>query len=615
MGDSLRIVTWNANGLSQRTQELEIFLKTNHIDVALISETHLTQRTRVKIFGFSTYHANHPSNGARGGSAVLIKNNIQHHECESMREEYMQLAAVTVKHKGTDLVLAAAYCPPKHKITKQQYTEIFKGLKPRFIIGGDFNCKHTVCGARLITSKGNELLAAINSSGCNYHTTGKPTYWPTDCNKVPDLLDFFISKGIGASYTLTEDIEDLSSDHSPVLLTVSSAVIKKAPKTSLTNKTTDWEAFREKISDEINLKIRLKTENELDNQVEEFIQLVRQIASTCTQQLKPRPLEGQNYPIEIRKLVAEQRRARRTWQKSRNPADKSAFNRLSNQLNKQIKQLKQQSVEDYLTNLSPHEDKNYSLWRATKRFRRPAVQIPPLKDEQGKWVRDHAEKAELLAQHLSTVFQSEDGRNTSELATQVLPEQNIKLATPAEIKQEITGMKLKKAPGNDEISTALLRELPKKALVMLTYLINASFRLKYVPRCFKLAEIIMMKKPGKPSNDVTSYRPISLLTAISKLFEKLLLKRLLPLLEIPDFQFGFRAGHSAVDQVHRVIATIEKALEEKKYCAIAYLDITQAFDKVWHKGLASKLSRLLPGNYCQLLNSYLAEKKIQDKIQ
>jgi len=76
---------------------------------------------------------------------------------------------------------------------------------------------------------------------------------------------------------------------------------------------------------------------------------------------------------------------------------------------------------------------------------------------------------------------------------------------------------------------------------MLTYIINAAFR------CFKLAEIIMIKKPDKPSNEVTSYRPKSLLTAISKIFEKLLLKRLLPLLEIPDFQFGFRVGHPAVD--------------------------------------------------------------------
>jgi len=107
-------------------------------------------------------------------------------------------------------------------------------------------------------------------------------------------------------------------------------------------------------------------------------------------------------------LVAERRRARRKWQKS--PADKTLFKRLSNQLNKQIKQLKQQSFEDYLINLSPHEDKNYSSWKARKRFKRPAVQIPPLNDEQGQWVREEIHKAELFARHLTTNSLSVRGR-------------------------------------------------------------------------------------------------------------------------------------------------------------------------------------------------------------
>ena len=366
MNHSLRILTWNANRLSQRAQELEIFLNLNRIDATLISETHFTQQSRVKIFGYSVYHTNHPNGRARGGSAVLIRNNIRHFEHEPIKEEFAQLTAVMVNHKGADLVLAAAYCPPKHRIAKQQFVEIFNKLGPRFIIGGDYNCKHTAWGARLINPKGNELMAAINISACNYHSAGKPTYWPTDSNKVPDLLDFFISKGITAGYTDTENIEDLSSDHLPVILTISSTVIKKTPKSGLTNKSTDWEAFRQKLDDQIDLKVRLKMKSELDQQADEFVQLIRQIATSCTIQPKPRPTECQTYPREVCQLVLERRRARRTWQRTRNPADKTIFNRLSNQLNKMIKLLKQQSVEDYLVNLIPNEDKNYSLWRATK---------------------------------------------------------------------------------------------------------------------------------------------------------------------------------------------------------------------------------------------------------
>jgi hypothetical protein len=78
---------------------------------------------------------------------------------------------------------------------------------------------------------------------------------------------------------------------------------------------------------------------------------------------------------------------------------------------------------------------------------------------------------------------------------------------------------------------------------------------------------MMIPKPGKPADEVTSYRPISLLPVISKVFEKGLMKRLNPILSgkkkiIPDHQFGFRQQHSTIEQVHRV-AKIQKALEEK----------------------------------------------------
>jgi hypothetical protein len=73
--------------------------------------------------------------------------------------------------------------------------------------------------------------------------------------------------------------------------------------------------------------------------------------------------------------------------------------------------------------------------------------------------------------------------------------------------------------------------------------------------------------PGKPPHEVTSYRPISLLSVMSKLFENVLLKILKPIIErkemIPTHQFGFRNKHSTIDQEHRITGVIEKALKEK----------------------------------------------------
>jgi hypothetical protein len=91
-------------------------------------------------------------------------------------------------------------------------------------------------------------------------------------------------------------------------------------------------------------------------------------------------------------------------------------------------------------------------------------------------------------------------------------------------------------------------------------------------------------KPGKPPNELTSYWPISLVPIATKVFEKLLLKRLLPVVEnnrlIPNHKFGFRQRHSTIEQTHRIVQRIIEALENKQYCSAAFVDISQEFDSM-----------------------------------
>jgi hypothetical protein len=85
--------------------------------------------------------------------------------------------------------------------------------------------------------------------------------------------------------------------------------------------------------------------------------------------------------------------------------------------------------------------------------------------------------------------------------------------------------------------------------------------MRYIPRIWKIEEVLVILKPGKPLNKVDSYRPISLLPIMSKPFEKLLLIRLQSVITkkklIPNHQFGFRKQHSTLEQVHRIIEAIE----------------------------------------------------------
>jgi len=99
----------------------------------------------------------------------------------------------------------------------------------------------------------------------------------------------------------------------------------------------------------------------------------------------------------------------------------------------------------------------------------------------------------------------------------------------------------------------------------------------------------MLPKPGKNPIAVTSYRPISLLPTISKVLEKLIRKRINGESNQQDWisnhQFGFSQVHSTIQQCHRVAHTISKALENRQFCTANFLDVSQAFDKVWNPGL------------------------------
>ena len=123
----------------------------------------------------------------------------------------------------------------------------------------------------------------------------------------------------------------------------------------------------------------------------------------------------------------------------------------------------------------------------------------------------------------------------------------------------------------------------------------------------------MIPKPGKDHSKVESCRPISLLSNMSKLFEKVLVSKLTPILSenrcIPNHQFGFRRKHSTIEQTHRIVNVIRKAFEEKKYCSALFIDVSQAFDKVWHEGLLHKLKQNLPANTHKLLESYLVGRQ------
>jgi hypothetical protein len=106
--------------------------------------------------------------------------------------------------------------------------------------------------------------------------------------------------------------------------------------------------------------------------------------------------------------------------------------------------------------------------------------------------------------------------------------------------------------------------------VYLSHLYNAILRLSFFPNSWKHSIVIFILKPNKPPENPASYRPISLLSTFSKIFEIIHLKKLIPLVTeaniIPHTQFGFRTHHSTIHQLHRTVDKISNPLEKKEFC-------------------------------------------------
>lgn len=629
---SLRIATWNANGLPEKKYNVETLLKIQKLDVLLVSESHLTEKMSFTINGYNVYATHHPDNTAHAGTAVIVKKQIKHQLLPEYRTSKIQATSIMLYDKQGSMTLTSIYCPPKKKketeINDTDFSAFFDTQGSRFVVGGDWNAKNTQWGSRRTLTRGRNLKKSIDKANLNVLTTCKPTYWPTDPNKLPDLLDFFVSKGAQPYFLKVDGCDDSSSDHTPVILTMSTTLIERVPPPYLYSKNTNWDTFRNYLEDNIDLKVALKSETDIESVADRITKTIQTAAwlSTPTQIQTYKNETYYNLPLEVKIKVLEKRRLRRVWHNSRHPQDKTAFNKAAAELKQYLSDIENDTIQSHLERLRPSLNNEHSLWKAVKTSQKPQLAQHPLKTGNHSWAKSDEEKAEAYAAFLSDVFTPNDDLGTDAIDQEVRTflksdlqlSPPISCCTPAEVRRIIQGLESKKAPGFDLITAEVLRQLPRKAILLITALFNGILRTSWYPSAWKVSQITMVPKPGKPQHLTSSYRPISLLPVLSKVFEKVLSRRLNKCLGtadvIPDHQFGFRYKHSTIEQVHRVCEKVRKALETKEYCSGVFLDVQQAFDKVWHEGLLYKLKRSLPHNMFLLLKSYIENRIFYVKI-
>ena len=152
---------------------------------------------------------------------------------------------------------------------------------------------------------------------------------------------------------------------------------------------------------------------------------------------------------------------------------------------------------------------------------------------------------------------------------------------PNEIGKIIRSFRSKQSTGQDEINMKLLKQLQASCSLPLSILINMSLGQGVVPDTMKLAKVIPIYK-AKSKESLNNYRPISLLSNISKILEKVMHKRLCSFMNrhhlLCESQYGFRSNHSTVDAITEFVTKILPSLDKREICLLTYLDLSRAFN-------------------------------------
>jgi hypothetical protein len=238
---------------------------------------------------------------------------------------------------------------------------------------------------------------------------------------------------------------------------------------------------------------------------------------------------------------------------------------------------------------------------------------------------------EALADKFNEYFSNVGGelaskisRDNAETADSDLPSYNVGEsiflypATSNEVRINIMEMKDFKATGPDKISNTFIKRYVDKLSTALAHIANLCFQQGVFPAVLKDATVIPIYKEGA-KNELSNYRPISLLSGFSKLLEKLIHTRLVDFLEKHEVlnpgQFGFRRNMGTENALVQVLKNIYKSVDNEQKVMSIFLDLKKAFDTVCHSRLLKKIERMgIRGLCLNLIHDYLSGRRQQTRV-
>lgn len=605
----LRVFHMNIRSLNKNFNSLLALLSSMDVklDIIILTEVWLSKVTHFpSIDGFSTYSSKDPVNQNDG--IVLYVNSDLNHTIELPK---MTDGTVTVCKFGKGIAIVAIYRSPSVRVIDNFLTslndiiinlETFKTVA----ILGDININIDPDNKPKCADDYLNLLASH-------------AYLPTHClcTRINSCLDHVMLKSRLKSTTLI--MNPCITDHSPVFVLIK--LVPPKAKAQTHRSKTDFIKVKTDIdnfdfgfiysSDNANIAADLLVDT-ISGIIKRHTSLVKLPRSK--QNIKPWITPGLLKCIRNRDNLHKKLR--------KNPDNeicKITFTRYRNFCNDLLKKIKR--AYD-LAEFEKAKDNPKATWKVVKRtvYSTPKSSLNELL-QVGPNPTHAANKVNQffvsIGQSLASRFHTNIVQN-AELPTHIQPKSThlksfgLVETDCDEVNRIIINLRSKCAVGWDGISTDIIKASRMKLVPLITHINNLCLSTGVFPQAFKKALVHPVFKKGDPKS-VNNYRPISILTSLSKILEKILNSRLIKYMQlnniISENQYGFCPGKSTEDAVVFLTEVITRTLDMKAKCVGIFLDLKKAFDTVSIPILLKKLEGIgIRGHALRIFEDYLANR-------
>ena len=624
---TLKILQWNCRSIKEnidRRCELIGLIYSQQPHIACISETWLTEDIKLpKINGYATTIRKDRTNRGGGGMLMLIRDDvaITYTQIDIPQNCTIEAQVIEIKLSHEKVKLLHMYNPPPNAEINN-FEILTSQLGRKYIIVGDLNAHHTNWDPFTQNNTFGNLLSDYitdNNTMTVATTPGLPTYTSRTGNT--STLDLTICSNNILYAIETNSLADHGSDHLPVLTTVNLIPEKltktKRPKWKLNDK--KWGNWAKDVAKETKIHNTVQEENiaftqNLTNAAEKHFKKTQD--QSKTKFCKPW------WTAECSKAVAKRRRARRQMERRPTIPNIIEYKRSVARAKRQIKTAKKETWKKFCSQLTP-ETPTTQVWNLIKKLnngkitRNQVLKINgiPINDEESQ-ANIFAEKIEEITNNLPDPITERQKIIIEQAKVEQLNTAYNKRFSIEELRDSIRSLPSDKATGEDDVHNMFLKKLPVNKEKELLGMINRSWRTTKIPKNWKTSLIVPIPKPGKDHTDPNSYRPISLLSCISKVGEKMINTRLQWFLEkfnILSFsQCGFRKRRSTEDLLVKLEHQVRACLINRKVNVTVFFDLERAFDTISHDHLIYKLAAAgIEGNMLAWLEEFLKDRSFK----